>query len=780
MDRLTVLTHLVTILTAFAAFTVPIALEVLNRIKGRYGSASYMEVIEEIMGFTIRSLFGRLIAALIFIIFSILILNSTDSKVIPDNIVVLIEGVFAVAASVLLLHEVIFIKTVLLATRSDKLVLDYLISKISTPSLTEQSYNDEVELLVQIARYNIENTVAPYKGSIEERLFVLIEDSYSGKSSIGTQTIRGLLDGLSVTLNSTRNTQRRDRYISYQRDYGHHLILFIDRKLGGARSSWANNHLYEETDRELNSDSHWLAKADFLAYVNIWDIRNPNTLAFIDGHIYDTIELLVLRKPELVAELIENYRQFIHYEGHFQEELHNLSSLFGDYNPNHFNEIYRFTETHKDKLSCDPQSFFNEFILLLDKFVQDKLSSSSHTEVERLEILSRATKYEGDMLEEMIKEVSALYARRTTQYAIRALASKSLWKCILDCQESFNPAASGVHMLGIELLPVSMSSIVQELGKSYGFRRLEAQELNLAYIRATPLLVMYVLYRWRLQNLTKNVHTFIASTDTNLHIGEQTIRNAQRQLESLDKVIYFAKSSTYAEVFCSYFGIEHETQRFKNAVIPILEKAKKNVNDKRINMIDTQKLSEDVQNRFIENCFVSQRDIFETNPLLKSYSLTYYKPEGFRVSFHSYRRFQFLDDTDVHQSFNHYRLLDKLHNAIALKAINERGLDLATLDLNKMDDNDLLVISHKDWQNIYESIDKDKYGDLKLHTAFSKKPLGKYYIHNTKSDPLVTLYHPVIGDTNVDLLALYKASYEFNFEESDGLVNITANVYIDY
>lgn len=118
MDRLTVLTHLVTILTAFAAFTVPIALEVLNRIKGRYGSASYMEVIEEIMGFTIRSLFGRLIAALIFIIFSILLLNSTDSKLIPDNIVLVIEGIFTVVASVLLLHEVIFIKTVLLATRS--------------------------------------------------------------------------------------------------------------------------------------------------------------------------------------------------------------------------------------------------------------------------------------------------------------------------------------------------------------------------------------------------------------------------------------------------------------------------------------------------------------------------------------------------------------------------------------------------------------------------------------------------------------------------------------
>lgn len=693
MDRLTVLTHLVTILTAFAAFTVPIALEVLNRIKGRYGSASYMEVIEEIMGFTIRSLFGRLIAALIFIIFSILFLNSTDSKLIPDNIVLVIEGVFAVAASVLLLHEVIFIKTVLLATRSDKLVLDHLISKIATPPPNKKSYDNEVELLVQIARYNIESTITSYKGSIEERLFTLIEDSYSGKSSIDIQTIRGLLDGLSVTLNSTRNTQRRDRYISYQRDYGHHLILFIDRKLGGARSSWANSHLYEETDRELNSDSHWLAKADFLAYVNIWDIRNPNTLAFIDGHIYDTIELLVQRKPELVAELIENYRKFIHYEGHFQKDLYDLSSLFGDYNPNHFNEIQRFAETYKSKLSSDPQSFFNEFILLLDKFVQDKLSSSNYTKIESLDILSSVTKYENDMLEEMLKEVGALYARRTTQHALRALASRSLWKCILDCQESFNPAASGVHMLSIDLLPASMSSIVQELSKSYSYRRLEAEEMNLAYIRATPLLVMYVIYRWRLQNLTRNIQTFIANSDNSLHIGEQTIRNVQRQLESLDKAIYFAKSSTYADVFCSYFGIEHETLRFKNAVIPILEKVKKNVNDQRVNMINNQKLSEDVQNRFIENCFVSQRDIFETNPLLKSYSLTYCKPEGFQVSFHSYRRFQFLDNTNVHQSFSHYRLLDKLNNAVAVKAINDRGLDLATLDLNKMDDNDLLVIS---------------------------------------------------------------------------------------
>ncbi len=60
MDRLSITTHLIAVLTAFSAFTMPIALEVLNRVKNRYGSAHYMDSIEQIMGFKIQLLFREL------------------------------------------------------------------------------------------------------------------------------------------------------------------------------------------------------------------------------------------------------------------------------------------------------------------------------------------------------------------------------------------------------------------------------------------------------------------------------------------------------------------------------------------------------------------------------------------------------------------------------------------------------------------------------------------------------------------------------------------------
>ncbi|TNZ21011.1 hypothetical protein CGK52_22655, partial [Vibrio parahaemolyticus] len=60
MDRLSITTHLIAVLTAFSAFTMPIALEVINRVKSRYRSAYYMDALEDIMGFKIRSLFGQL------------------------------------------------------------------------------------------------------------------------------------------------------------------------------------------------------------------------------------------------------------------------------------------------------------------------------------------------------------------------------------------------------------------------------------------------------------------------------------------------------------------------------------------------------------------------------------------------------------------------------------------------------------------------------------------------------------------------------------------------
>ncbi|CAH1573518.1 hypothetical protein [Vibrio rotiferianus] len=782
MDRLSVTTHLIAVLTAFSAFTIPIALEALNRIKERYGSTSYMDVIERIMGFTIRAFFGQLILALIVLIFFALTISSLDNHTIPTKYVLIIESLFSIIASVLLIKEFTFIKTVLLANRSDKMVLDHLIDTISTESGNDSDYNKEVELLVQIARFNIENTVTTYAYSVESRLFILIEDSYKNQnSSIDTETIRSLLNGLSVTLNSTRNTQRRDRYISLQRDYGRHLILFIDRKLGGASGTWANQLLYEEMERELHHREHWLVKADFLSFMDTWDIQNPSTLAFIDSHIQDSIELLVRKKPELVSELIENYRKFISYESHFQDELYTLSTLFGGYSTKHFDQVDNFTKIHKKLLESNPQGYINEFMLLLDKFAQDKLRASNLTASQKKELLKKASEYESSMIEEAIKQIGSIYAKKTTQHALRALAHKSLWHCILDCQESFNPAASRAFNLGVDIMPSSLSSIIQQFGLPYGYSLRNSDELHFAYIKATPLLVMYALYCWRIQNLEKNINTYIANIPKSLSLGERTIVNANKQLEAIKQAMYFAKSPAQGEAFCSHFGIEHETEAFRNAVIPILKQTQKYLNNQRQEIQKNQPLSDTIKAQFIKNCFTSQKDALADNPLLSSYSLTYYKPEGFPIDVGTYKRETFLDDTGVYTSFRPYRLLEKLHNSVAIKAIKENGKDVSELILSDLDKNDLLVIANKDWDSFTSSKNIDDIRGIKPQFIYTKEPLGKYYIHNTNSkESLVTLYHPVIGDSSVDLKKLYEKSFDFEFEDVDGKITVKANVYIDY
>jgi hypothetical protein len=132
MDRLSITTHLIAVLTAFSAFTMPIALEVLNRVKNRYGSAHYMDSIEQIMGFKIQLLFRELIVTLIALISFTLFVCSVDKILFKDSYVLFTEFLFSLITSVLLLKEFKFIKTVFLATRSDNLVTEHLISKLRT------------------------------------------------------------------------------------------------------------------------------------------------------------------------------------------------------------------------------------------------------------------------------------------------------------------------------------------------------------------------------------------------------------------------------------------------------------------------------------------------------------------------------------------------------------------------------------------------------------------------------------------------------------------------
>ncbi|ELA9243984.1 hypothetical protein QUO02_003150 [Vibrio alginolyticus] len=587
MDRLSITTHLIAVLTAFSAFTMPIALEVLNRVKNRYGSAHYMDSIEQIMGFKIQLLFRELIVTLIALISFTLFAYSVDKTLFKDSYVLFTEFLFSLITSALLVKEFKFIKTVFLATRSDNLVTEHLISKLRTKNNTNHS--EEVELLVQIACYNIEHTAITSDKSTENRLFELIEKTCVNQDcSIDTVTIKRLVDGLAATLTSARNTNSRDKYVSLQRDYGRLLVLFFDRKMKEYDVfEMFSRRFYEESIKELNTGQYWLLRADFLISVDTWEIQNPQTIAFIDRHVRGLIYFLVDKKPELLPELIDNYRNFISFESHFDNDIYELSQLFGSCNSAHFEEMSSFTETHKELLTTNPQDYINHFILLLDKYVQDALTPSV-SEPRREEIKLITVEYEQRMVSEIIKEVGENAAKITAQYTLRALANKNQWSCILDCHESFSPAHSRACRLGVNLLPASLNSMIQQLGKPQGYSSLNSEELSHAYVRAVPILVMYAAYSWRIQNLDKNLHACISAITSSLSMGEKSIQIANRMLNELKLATYYAKSPVYAKAFCNHFDIKHEEADFNSVVIPILREIQKYLNNQLIEIRKSQ------------------------------------------------------------------------------------------------------------------------------------------------------------------------------------------------
>ncbi|MGK0271944.1 MAG: hypothetical protein ACI88H_002610 [Cocleimonas sp.] len=781
MDRLSVTTHLIAVITAFSAFTMPIALEVLNRVKSRYGSAYYMDSIEKIMGFKIQLLFRELIVTLIALISFSLFVSSVDNTLFPDNYVLLSETVFSLIASILLIKEFKFIKTVFLATRSDSLVTEHLISKLSTTINNDINHSNEVELLIQIACFNIENTATTSDKSIEYQLFDLIEKSYTNQSnSISTQTIKKLLDGLAVALTSARNTNSRDKYVSLQRDYGKHLILFFDKKIKNHDVfERFSSDFYEESIKELNSNQYWLLRADFLIGIHTCDIQNPQTIVFIDKHVRNLIDFLVNEKPELLPELIEKYRNFISYESYFGNDIYRLSNLFGDYNLQHFKEVNSFTETHKELLGTAPQSYIDNFIALLDKYKQDKLNSSM-SPVERQGIEKIATEYEKEMVGEIIKDVGSQAAKRTAQYTLRALSQKGLWRCILDCHESFSPASSRVIRLGINLLPASLSSIIQQLGKPYGYSSLKSDELSLAYVKAVPILVMYTIYNWRIKHLDQSLHCGIAAITNSLSMGDKTIQNANKILEELKQSMYYAKSPTYAEALCSHFDIRHEEVEFSNIVIPVLEEVQKYLENQVKELRKTQPLSEEIKQRYINNILMTDKDLPSILPFFSYVSLSKEKLEPQTYPMKPWGRETFLDKTGAHTFFGNYMILERVHSKLALQTIKNDGIPLSAINFDELGDNHLLVMTHKDWQSCTASIDGAAIRDIKRHLVSSSEPLEKFYIYDTEEHhPMVTLYSPENNEKVALLSEHMRNAFDFKFNDKDDqvAVEICAHIY---
>lgn len=783
MDRLSITTHLIAILTAFSAFTMPIAIEVLNRVKSRYGSAHYMDCIENIMGFKVHLLFRELIFFLITLVFFSLLVSTLNKDLMTDEFVRLWEILFSILTASILFKEFVFIRTILLATRSDDLVVDHLINTLTSNSKSEGNYTEEVELLIQIACYNLENTVTTTNKSTENRLFDLIENACLFRNkNIHYLTVKKLVEGLAATIASARKINNRDKYVSVQRKYGRLLILFFDRKIKNHDIfDQFSNNFYEESIKELNTDQYWLLKADFFIGINVWDgdIQNFGTIRFINEHVLNLIDFLADKKPSIVVDLLDNYRGLIQFESSFESDIYQLSSLFGNYNLACSHKVVSFVEENKELLGANPQEYSDKFVLLLDEHVQDALRHSN-SESRRAEIKYIAAEYEMKMKCEIIKAVFEIEAKNMAEYGLSALARKGHWNCILDCCDSFNPAYSKIHRLGVNIVKSSLDSVIKRLGTLDSFGGVRSEEINHAYIRAVPLLTMYAVYSWRIKNLAKKLEDGFGQIVSSVNFRDNNIQSAQVILRNLRSVTYYAKSPVYANVFCEHFGLEHEESDFGKFVISILLELQCLIEKQIIIMRSTQPLSRNLKQDYIDNVLMTGVDIPNKYPLFSRISLSRTKkttPVEFRVL--TYERERFLDNTGVAYFNSDLGCIDYTHNLLAIKLISEHGCSVSTLDLDKFDENLTLVISSKDWAEFSRSIEPRKHKNLKRVIVRTDRPLGAFFVFDAlNSMPFVTIYSTDSNEESVALGDNMKNAFTFEFIEENGQVKVKTEAHI--
>lgn len=781
MDRLNITTHLIAILTAFSAFTMPIALEVLNRVKSRYGSAYYMDSIEHIMGFKVHYLFRELIATLIALILFSIFVSSVNEQTLSNWCVLFFELLFSLVTSTLLVKEFLFIKTVFQATRSDNLVTNHLINKLTKPNSNSSNHAQEVELLIQITCYNIENTTTFTDESIENRLFTIIKEAYENQTSlIHYETIKNLLDGLAVALTSARNANNRSIYVSLQRNYAEHLILFFDRKIKNYDVfERYSEEFYEECIKELGSGHYWLMRADFLISVDISDIHNPQTINFIDKIIRNLIDFAVREKPDLVSEIIERYRNFVGYDSYFCSDLHQLATLFGSYNADYDQEIQSLIEEHEEQIISIPEAYMDKFISLVNKSSHEALKSS--TSIAQCEqIKTAALNYRQKMIIEIMKSKGAIASRNTAQYAIRALAKEHFWGHIIECFESFSPAGSKVSRLGFNVLPYSLSSIIEQLSKTHGFSSINSEELNSSYQRAVPILVMYVLYCWRIQKPKERLRDGVNEMATSLSLVARTIRNVKKIQSAMHHVQYFAKSFDYSNAFCRHFNIIHEVKEFHKATILILDEIEKDLAIQLKEIMSTQPLSDDIKNRYMNSVATCPENTLMRIPLLDCVSLTSSKQKPMVFTMPPEGRAVFLSNNDAHYSFHAKSVIKRIHHEMAIKQIIKNGSPLETLKPSDYDENKILVITNKDWEAWASKQPQTDLNRINKHLVFTEKALDFYFTYDIKALlPLATLYSPT-GKGKGSLHEHLRDAFEFDFRDENGKVEVHVRAHIYY
>lgn len=787
--EITLSTQLIAVFTAFSAFTMPIALELLNRVKSKFGSPFYVDTVEKILGFRITSFIKQLFMFIsVFTVYSLLASIAKYKFSYLYDYCIVAEVLFFSWAVFLLYREFNFLNIVYEVTKSDIIVERYIIDQLKSVkaegAVPDGIYN-LINLWVQIAEYNIEfSKVGPSKNT-HSRMFKFIGDACLDTSIFNLDVVNQLLSELSKILVKSRRSEDRVSYITTQRSYGFHLINYCDSIDSERVNNIPTQNLYMETMKEIESSEHFLCTADFLLSTSVLILNKVQALYFIDKYINDLIGLVVDRKPEIICEMMDNYRNFNNYSSYFIEELDNF-----------YHNNYDIIE-HDEKLSSLKFKIENDY--------ENILIENANSIVKNIETLvfntlvakdggldTKALQEEQDGLKsELMKGLGVLLAKRTAKVALAKLAEGKRWNDILLCLNKFDYSGTNIHMLGTRIYPDSYQEVLftlaDRISGQFDFRN---EKVDVNYIQAVPLLVMQQIYS---EFIGQDVPDFSLVNKINVNVGPLTLQQLNYCKKKLEKARYYSRAEVYAISFCSFHNIEHEFDNFYSSSILVFDKFIEVISSEIERKEKEGKISLRQKERFINEFVSAESDSVSDFPLLQFYikQIKDKKPEileendaQFPRFSENYARRDFMDNTGVHHSFTHSYILRNIHYQLLFNLISQKGKLIESFEPSELQQGDFLVIGYSDINDMSEMTGQSlmhyyrKDNLFTLLTVPTKESLGRYFIYRQGRDGALLKLHTESTEDSIE--KVYASVLDVEFKEDLGTVTAIKTAAISF
>lgn len=785
MYEITLTTQLIAIFTAFAAFTMPIALELLNRVKSKFGSPFYVDTVEKILGFKITGFIKQLfVFILTFTIYNLLSSVANSKLQNSQDYFIVTEILFLAWSIVLLYREFTFLRVVYEITKSDFLVEEYVFEQLKDAKANEpikEEIYDLMNMLIQIAQYNIEFSKVSIQKKTHSKIIKFIDDScQNNEDNINMDIVAYFLEQFPKIISRSDKCDKEE-ILTAQHSYAFQLINYLESKNNNSKSI-STKSLYFETDKELSRNEYSLCTADFLLAVSIFLIKKPTTIYFIDNYVRILLDLLIDEKPELVCILMENYRNINNFDSYFSDEMyHFLSDCFWKETP-HPTDKYEETKKLIQKFESDlliekTDELYEEIQSFLNSFKETNwFINASIEEKSNIESLI------DDINQEFIKGLGLKLSKDLGIHAITRLAEKHRWKEILLCLNHFDFSGTDINMLGTRIYPNSYYEIILTLTDSLSFKRLShIRKEDLSYIKSIPLLILQMIYSHKIGETKPNFSEF---DKVELDLGSLTLREINLCKKKMVKARYYANSDIYAYTICDFHNLHNEFNNIYECSLKTIDHIIQSI-DNRIEYIKEKgEISENQKKKFEQEFIDSEIGTLPITPLLSFYNIkkTNEKTHEYKYK-ETYERRDFMDDTGTHFSFKHSYIMKNLHDMLLYNLIVKKGKLIETFSLSELKKGDYLLIASSDINDMSEMTGSSlrnysHNNNFELLTLHSQISLGKYFIYRESRDGALVTLHTECSSN--DMKELYRSTLNVTFNDVNGSMEIEKSANIEF